>query len=308
MILFTVSPHGFCAGVERAILILEKCLKKYGSPIFVNHQIVHNKFLVEHFEAQGVIFEADINKIPENSVVVFSAHGVSPQYREKCENKKIKIIDSTCPLVLKVHTQVENFAKRGYKIVIIGNKNHQETIGTSGITEVSVIENISDILKLDAKKFENAKTICLTQTTLSVDNTSGLVEALKGKIPHLEVATGICYASQNRQNAIKKLAELCDFIVVIGSRNSSNSNSLVETAISCGCKAILLDDPNKIPNEVWNYEKVGLSSGASVPELLFEQVVGKFKSENKNLEIRAIQTVEEHLSFPLPEDLSSIFE
>ncbi len=297
--LIIASPHGFCAGVERAINILEKSLEKFGAPIYVNHQIVHNEFVVKYFEDKGVIFEADLEKIPKNSIMIFSAHGIPPQYREKCEKKGLRIIDASCPLVLKVHMQVKNFSNKGYKVLVIGQKNHQEMKGVSGVAKIQILENESDIKNLNEEDFKDDKVVCLTQTTLSMDYTKNMIRAVKNKIKHLEVATGICYASQNRQNAVKELAKQCDFVLVIGSRNSSNSNKLVDTAKKLNCKAILIDDPEKIPTEVSSYKNLGLTSGASVPEELFMKIVEKLKSKDKNLLVEKLEVAKEDIKFPL---------
>ncbi len=296
--LLIAVPHGFCAGVKRAILTLETALEKYGSPIYVNHEIVHNSYLVERFKSKGVHFEVNINEIPENSILMISAHGVSTKFRDRCKKRNFKIIDTTCPLVLKVHNEAMQYAKKGYKILIIGHKKHQEIIGTSGVAKMEIIENKEDIEKIDSKKYKNEKVACLTQTTLSIDYTKGLIEKLEKKIPHLETLSDICFSSQNRQTAVKELCKKCDFVIVIGSKNSSNSNKLVDTAISHGCKAKLFENAQTIPKEIFQYETIGLTSGASVPEELTNQVIEKFKS--KNVKIKTIQTSEETSSFPLP--------
>ncbi len=299
--LILISPRGFCAGVDRAIQILDKCLEKFEAPIYVNHEIVHNRFLVEKFKAKGVIFESNLEKIPTNSVLVFSAHGVAPDFRKKCKDKNLHIIDATCPLVNKVHEEAKRFATQNYKIILIGHKRHQEVQGTSGVTEMKLVENLEDIEPLNPTDFVNQKVVCLTQTTLSYDETEELIEKLKNKIPHLEVPKDVCYASQNRQNAVKAATKKCDFIVVLGSKNSSNSNRLVETAKKSGCESALFDQANEIPDQVFQYEKVGLTSGASVPEILIEQVVAKFQEKNPDRKIEVLQTTEESLKFPLPE-------
>ncbi len=300
-----ISPRGFCAGVDRAIQILEKCLEQFGTPVYVNHEIVHNHFLVQKFKEKGVIFEPNLKKIPERSVLVFSAHGVSPDFRSKCEAKNLRIIDATCPLVNKVHEEAKKFAAQNYKIVLIGHKRHQEIQGTSGVTEMQLVENLEDVETLNPTDFENQKVVCLTQTTLSYDETENLIKVLKDKIPHLEVPKDVCYASQNRQNAVKEAAGKCDFLAVLGSKNSSNSNRLVETAQKYGCKSALFDNADEIPEEIFQYERVGLTSGASVPEILIEQTIEKFQQKSPNLEVEILQTKEENLSFPLPEKLNS---
>ncbi len=298
--LLIAAPHGFCAGVDRAIITLNKALDQFGEPLFVNHQIVHNTFLVNYFEQKGVVFEDDILKVPYGSTMIFSAHGVSPQYRKSCQEKGLNIIDATCPLVLKVHLQLSNFVKNGYEVILIGHKKHQEIRGTSGVAPNTIVENIEDVEKLDVDRFIDKKVVCLTQTTLSMDDTSEIISAIKEKIPHVKISKGICYASQNRQNAIKKLAEACDFILVAGSANSSNSNRLVDTAKRNNCPAILLDDPNMIPDEVWKYRNIGLSSGASVPEELFNKFVEQFLKRNPDLKVETLEFIKEDIHFALP--------
>lgn len=301
--LFVAYPHGFCAGVSRAINTLEKAIEKFGTPIFVNHPIVHNNFLVNYFKKKGVKFSIPIEKIPKDSILIFSAHGVSPLFLKKCIARGLKIIDTTCPLVLKVHREAVIFKNNGYEIFFIGQKNHQEAKGTSGVAKIKLIENLSDIKKIKSKDFKNKKVVCLTQTTLSVDDTRVIVKELKKKIPHIELTKDICYASQNRQNAVKRLAEKCDFIAVIGSKNSSNANRLVEVAKSFKKKALLFDSAEKIPKSIFKYKKIGLTAGASAPEILLKQVIEKFKKEIPNLEIIELLTAQENTSFPLPENL-----
>ena len=301
--LLLTSPQGFCAGVQRAILVLEKALEKFGAPIYVNHEIVHNRYLVSRFESLGVIFEPDIKSIPENSVLVFSAHGVSPLFREECQKKNLNIIDATCPLVNKVHEEAKRYKKLGYEIILIGHKNHQEVIGTTGVVKMEVIENMDDIKNLSTEVYKNNKVVCLTQTTLSVDETSGLIEKLKLKIPHLELQTDICYATKNRQNAVKAIAKECDFFIVIGSEASSNSNRLVDTARGQGCEAKLFENVESIPDSVLMRETIGITSGASVPSILVEQVIQYFKMRNPSLKIEQKRLAEERLSFPLPKKL-----
>ena len=256
--------------------------------------------MVELFEKKGVIFETNIEKIPTDSVLVFSAHGVSPDFKEKCKKKKLKIIDATCPLVNKVHQEAKRFAAQGYKIFFIGHKYHQEAQGTLGVVEMQLIETKEDANKIEPENLSKTKAVCLTQTTLSLDETHIIIKTLKSKIPHLEVPKDICYATKNRQNAVKTLAKRGDFLIVIGSKNSSNSNRLVDTATSQGCKSGLFDNVEAIPEDVYKYEKVGLTSGASVPEVLVQQVIDKFQRKNKRLNVETIKIIEENLTFPLP--------
>lgn len=301
--LILASPQGFCAGVQRAILILEKCLAKFPPPIYVNHQIVHNRYLVQHFQSLGVIIEPNINEIPEGSLLVYSAHGVSPVFKKKCEERKFKIIDATCPLVNKVHQEAKRFEGLRYMIILLGHKNHQEVIGTTGVAKMEVIENLDDIIKLSPKKYAKSKVVCLTQTTLSVDETSELIDLLRTKIPHIELQSDICYATQNRQNAVKAMTKKCDFIVVIGSKASSNSNRLVDTACDQGCTAKLFESVEDIHDSILKYNVIGITSGASVPNVLVEQVIQFFQRNNPSVKISQEWLVEESLSFPLLEEL-----
>lgn len=302
--LYLASPRGFCAGVERAITITNKALEKFGTPIYVNHEIVHNKFVVEQFEAQGVIFTDNIDKIPKQSVYIFSAHGVSPLFREKAEAKKLKIIDATCPLVTKVHWEADKFIKEDYKVFYIGQKNHQEFLGVSDIGNIRLLETIEDIENINSEEYKNKKTVCLTQTTLSIEDTEKILKQLKVKIPHLRLPGDICYATTNRQNAIKELTKKCDFIIVIGSKNSSNSNKLVTTALKSNCPSQLFENAQAIPDKMFQYKNVGLTSGASVPDILIQEVIKKCEQKNNNIKTEIIKTSEENIQFPLPKEIS----
>jgi 4-hydroxy-3-methylbut-2-en-1-yl diphosphate reductase len=298
--LFLAYPHGFCAGVKRAVSILEKCLEKYKSPIFVNHEIVHNQYLVDYFKEKGVQFDVPLEKIPQGSLYIFSAHGVSPDFREQCHERGLRVIDATCPLVLKVHREAEIYSKKGYKIIFIGQKQHQECKGTSGVAEMQIIEKLTDIKKITPENYEKQKVICLCQTTMSLDDTEEIILALKEKIPHLEIIKDICYASQNRQKAVKEIAPQCDFIIVLGSKNSSNSNSLVETARKHGSQAELFENLDNFPEDIFEYEKIGITAGASVPENLYKKATKIFQEKNPQMKINTITVAEEKLNFPLP--------
>lgn len=298
--IFLASPRGFCAGVKRAISVVNKSIEQFGTPIYVNHEIVHNQFIVENFKKRGVIFTDDLNKIPEDSVFIFSAHGVSPIFRKEAENKNLKIIDATCPLVTKVHWEAEKFRQENQKIFYIGQKNHQEFLGVSDVGNLELLENVEDTEKINTKDYENQKVVCLSQTTLSVNDASKILDALKQKIPQLKIPGDICYATTNRQEAVEKLAKVCDFIVVIGSKNSSNSNKLVTVSQKFGCDAQLFENAEAIPDEIFEYENIGLTSGASVPDVLIREVLELFKSRVENLEIENIETFEETVEFGLP--------
>ena len=298
--LILASPRGFCAGVERAVSTVEECLTKFGAPIFVNHEIVHNKFIVQNFEKKGVIFTDNLEKIPNNSVYIFSAHGVNPEFRKEVKKKGLRVIDATCPLVQKVHSEAENFAKNGFEIFYIGKANHQEFLGISGIAEIHLIENVEDAENIDIKSFAKKRVVALSQTTLSQKDTSDIFEILRGKFDEIMIPGDICYATQNRQNAIKVLAEKSDAVIVIGSQNSSNSNKLVEVA-GKSCPAILCEDFTEISEDFLNKEVVGISSGASVPEILVKQVINFFKEKNPEIVINTINISQESVKFPLPQ-------
>lgn len=300
--IYLASPRGFCAGVERAIKVVNKAIEQFGTPIYVNHEIVHNQYIVNNFKKQDVIFTDNLKEVPENSVFIFSAHGVSPQFRKKAEAKNLKIIDATCPLVTKVHWEARKFNEENQKIFYIGQKKHQEFLGVSGVGNLELLEKIEDAQKINSKDYENQKVVCLSQTTLSINDTGEILQTLKQKIPHLKIPGDICYATTNRQKAVEALAKVCDFILVIGSKNSSNSNKLVTVAKKFGCEAQLFENAEAIPPEIFKYENIGLTSGASVPEVLVQEVVKLFKGKIKNLEIEAVKTFDETVEFQLPKE------
>lgn len=301
--IFLAAPRGFCAGVERAILIVEKAISKFGTPIYVNHEIVHNRFVVEDFEKKGVIFTEDLENIPQNSVYIFSAHGIDPAIRKKAKAKNLKTIDATCPLVTKVHWEAERFDNKGSYCFYIGQKNHQEYLGVKGVAPLHLLSNKSDVEALSEDEFKNKDVICLTQTTLSVDDTKDIINELKHKIPHLHIPGDICYATTNRQESVKALCEKVDYLIVIGSQNSSNSQKLVSVAKKLGIESALFENVNKIPSNIFEYEHLGITSGASVPEILIEELLNKIKEINPNIEIKSIETKKEDLKFPLPKEL-----
>ena len=299
-------PRGFCAGVDRAIEIVEKTLKKYGPPVYVRHEIVHNKHVVENLKKQGAIFVEELNEIKDNSrPVIFSAHGVPKSVPQQAKKNKIFFIDATCPLVTKVHREAEHLYKNGYQIILIGHKGHPEVLGTMGqIPEGSIklIETVEE-----AKSFENNITkkplAYVTQTTLSVDDTKGIIDTLKKKFPNIKspVKEDICYATTNRQEAVKKIAPLCDMFFVIGSENSSNSKRLVEVAKKSGCKkSYLVDSDKNLPlKEIINCKKIGLASGASAPEKLVQDFIFEIKKHQK-VSIEEITITKENVTFKLP--------
>ena len=302
-----ISPRGFCAGVTRAVDVVLETLKQHGSPVYVKHEIVHNKHVIRDLEQQGTIFIEDVESVPSDRPLIISAHGVSKKVINASKKNNPITIDATCPLVTKVHVQAQKFFNDGLKIILIGHKNHPEVEGTMGqLPEGSIflIEKISDIEKLNFNTEDEIAYI--TQTTLSVDDTNSIILELKKRYPNIKSSPkeDICYATTNRQNAIKAHASKCDSFIVIGSENSSNSNRLVEVAANSGCKnASLLEDASKLNLEEYNNAKIiGISSGASVPDILVKDVVGKFE-EHFNVDIEHATYGEENVSFKLPKEL-----
>ena len=299
------SPRGFCAGVDRAIEIVKKSITKYGAPIYVRHEIVHNKHVVESLKKIGAIFVEELSEIKDKTrPVIFSAHGVPKVVPAEAKNLKMDYIDATCPLVSKVHREAENLNKSGYHVLLIGHKNHPEVVGTMGqIPEgtINLIENIADVKNF--KKKENKKLAFVTQTTLSVDDTKDIINALKEKFSDIKEPKkeDICYATTNRQAAVKKIAKLCDMFFVIGSRNSSNSVRLVEVANNSGCKeAILIHSESNIPMEkITKCQTIGISSGASAPEILVENFINKLKEQFK-VNIEEVEIIKEDITFKIP--------
>ena len=299
------SPRGFCAGVDRAIEIVKKSITKYGAPIYVRHEIVHNKHVVESLKKIGAIFVEELSEIKDKTrPVIFSAHGVPKVVPAEAKNLKMDYIDATCPLVSKVHREAENLNKSGYHVLLIGHKNHPEVVGTMGqIPEgtIDLIENITDVKNF--KKKENKKLAFVTQTTLSVDDTKDIINALKEKFSDIKEPKkeDICYATTNRQAAVKKIAKLCDMFFVIGSRNSSNSVRLVEVANNSGCKeAILIHSESNIPMEkITKCQTIGISSGASAPEILVENFINKLKKQFK-VNIEEVEIIKEDITFKIP--------
>ena len=303
------APLGFCAGVDRAIEIVKKSINKYGAPVYVRHEIVHNKHVVESLKKIGAIFVEELSEINDKTrPVIFSAHGVPKAVPEEANNLKMEYIDATCPLVSKVHREAENLYKNGSHIILIGHKNHPEVIGTMGQIPkdgISLIESIEDVEKYKNKDRKNLAFV--TQTTLSVDDTKEIISALKKKFPEIKEPKkeDICYATTNRQAAVKKIAEKCDMFFVIGSRNSSNSLRLVEVAKNSGCKnSRLIHSESTIPlNEIENYKTIGISSGASAPEILVDNFIKSLKKQFK-IEIKEVEIVKENIIFKIPGKLN----
>ena len=299
-----ISPRGFCAGVTRAIDTVVEVLEKFGPPVYVKHEIVHNKHVIDDLKAKGAIFIEDINDAPIDKPLVFSAHGVAKNILDTAKQMNKYVVDATCPLVTKVHVQAIKFYNLDYKIILIGHKNHPEVEGTLGqlpAGAIVLIENLDDIKNL---KFENEdKLAYVTQTTLSVDDTKEIIDALKKKFPHIKSSPkeDICYATTNRQNAIKDYAHECDSFIVVGSKNSSNSNRLVEVAKKSGCDlSVLLENASNLNIDNYkNHQTIGLSSGASVPDILVQDVISKFR-EAFEINVKEVGAGEENISFKLP--------
>ncbi len=299
------APRGFCAGVDRAIEIVKKSIKKYGAPVYVRHEIVHNKHVVESLKKIGAVFVEELNEIKDKTrPVIFSAHGVPKVVPAEAKELKMDYIDATCPLVSKVHREAENLNKSGFHVLLIGHKNHPEVIGTMGQIpngSIDLIENIEDVNKFEIKG--NGKLAYVTQTTLSVDDTKDIINALKEKFSNIKEPKkeDICYATTNRQAAVKKIAKLCDMFFVIGSRNSSNSLRLVEVANNSGCsEAVLIHSESSIPLEkITKCKTIGISSGASAPEILVENFIKKLK-EQFSVNIEEVEIIKEDITFKIP--------
>ena len=303
------APRGFCAGVERAIEIVKKSIDKYGAPVYVRHEIVHNKHVVDGLKEIGAIFVEELDEIKDKTrPVIFSAHGVPKKVPVEAENFKMEYVDATCPLVSKVHREAENLNKNGLQILLIGHKNHPEVIGTMGQIpegEIDLIENVDD-----ANNYENKskkKLAFVTQTTLSVDDTKEIISALKKKFPEIREPKkeDICYATTNRQAAVKKIAKECDMFFVIGSRNSSNSLRLVEVAKNSGCtNSRLIHSESDVPfEEIEKYKTIGISSGASAPEILVDNFINNLKKKFV-ISMEEVRIVKENITFKIPGKLN----
>ncbi len=303
--IYLASPRGFCAGVDRAIEIVKKSIDKFGSPVYVRHEIVHNKHVVESLKKIGAIFVEEISEIKDKSrPVIFSAHGVPKKVPKEAEELNMKYVDATCPLVSKVHREAENMHKNGYHIILIGHKGHPEVIGTMGqipVNGITLVETVEDVEKIVFKKDE--KLAFITQTTLSVDDTKEIIECLKKRFPQINEPKkeDICYATTNRQAAVKKIAKLCDMFFVIGSRNSSNSKRLVEVASKAGCnQSELIHSESEIPlDKIGKCKTIGISSGASAPEIIVQDFISKIK-EKYDVQIEEVEIVKENVFFKIP--------
>ena len=308
--IYLASPRGFCAGVKRAIEIVEKAINKYGTPVYVRHEIVHNKQVVDELREKGAIFVDELSDVKDSSrPVIFSAHGVPKSVPDEARLKNLSYVDATCPLVSKVHRESEQLHKKGYEIFLIGHKNHPEVIGTMGQLpngSIKLVETKSDVENLKVDNFKKPLAY-ITQTTLSVDDTAEIINALKNKFPEIKgpIKEDICYATTNRQSAVKEIASKCDLFFVVGSRNSSNSVRLVEVAKKAGCKnSQLMHSEKDIPfHEIESSDTIGISSGASAPEKLVQALLNNIKKDRK-VSIEEVVVAEEKVVFKLPKELN----
>ena len=303
------NPRGFCAGVDRAIDIVERAIELFGAPIYVKHEVVHNKFVVDELRNKGAVFVEELNEIPDDTTVIFSAHGVSQAVRKEASDRGLKVFDATCPLVTKVHMEVTRFSKAGHECILIGHVGHPEVEGTMGQFDASqggqmyLVEDIDDVNDLEINDPEHLSYV--TQTTLSMDDTANVIDALRKRFPHIQgpKKDDICYATQNRQDAVKKLAQESDLVLVVGSPNSSNSNRLKEVAERIGTEAYLIDNETEI-NQDWLLGKnnIGLTAGASAPAELVENVIAKLRDWGVSV-ISHQEGKEENITFSLPKEL-----
>lgn len=300
------QPRGFCAGVDRAIEIVERAIALFGAPIFVRHEIVHNAYVVEDLRKKGAVFVEQLEEVPAGSTVIFSAHGVSKAVREEAEARGLRIYDATCPLVTKVHIEVAKMRQEGLDIVMIGHKGHPEVEGTMGQCgeRMYLVESVEDVNALEVD--DPSRIAFVTQTTLSVDDAAHLIAALKARFPSIREPKkqDICYATQNRQDAVKFMAPQCDVVIVVGSPNSSNSNRLREVAEKRGVPAYMVDSPDQIdPAWVEGKRRIGVTAGASAPEVLAQAVIGRLRELGAR-HVRALEGIEENIAFPLPRGLT----
>jgi len=302
------SPRGFCAGVVRAIEIVDLALDCFDGPVFVRREIVHNRHVVRDFEARGVRFVQELDEVPDGATAVFSAHGVSPHVREQAVRRGLRVIDATCPLVTKVHLEAVRFAKMGFEILLVGHANHEEVEGTMGeaATQIRLVSTVDDAESIQVR--DPQRVALITQTTLSMEDTRPIVETLRRRFPeiHVPAKDDICYATQNRQVAVRALAKQAPVILVVGSRNSSNSNRLVEEAQLAGARSYLVDDVTQIdPAWLAGVGTVGITSGASAPEFLVAEIVRRLGGEDA-VEVEEVETVAEDVHFPLPPEVAGV--
>ena len=302
------QPRGFCAGVDRAIEIVERALAMYGAPIYVRHEIVHNAYVVENLRKKGAIFVEELTDVPPGNTLIFSAHGVSQAVRAEAEARGLRIFDATCPLVTKVHVEVAKMRSQGLEIIMIGHKGHPEVEGTMGQSGegMFLVEAIDDVMSLQVA--DESKLAYVTQTTLSVDDAAEVINALKQRFPSITEPKkqDICYATQNRQDAVKFMAPQCDVVVVVGSPNSSNSNRLREVAEKMGVPAYMVDSPDQL-QAAWfdGKRRIGVTAGASAPEVLAQSIVSRLRELGVN-QVKVLEGVEENIAFPLPKGLTPV--
>lgn len=309
MQILLANPRGFCAGVDRAIAIVNRALECFGAPIYVRHEVVHNKFVVDDLKQRGAVFVDELDQVPDDAIVIFSAHGVSKAVQQEAEQRQLKVFDATCPLVTKVHLEVMKYSREGIEAILIGHHGHPEVEGTMGQYdkkyggEIYLVEDEQDVAELQVNDSE--KLAFVTQTTLSIDDTSKVIEALRAKFPMIQGPRkdDICYATQNRQDAVRDLAERCDVVLVVGSPNSSNSNRLRELAERMGKKAFLIDNADEM-EQTWfeRNSKVGVTAGASAPEILIKQVLDRLQ-EWGAIPPQELAGQEENITFSLPKEL-----
>ena len=309
MLIKLANPRGFCAGVDRAIEIVNRALVQFGAPIYVRHEVVHNRTVVSQLRAKGAIFVDELAEVPAGALVIYSAHGVSQAVRLEAAERDLRVFDATCPLVTKVHNEVKRFSKEGRETILIGHEGHPEVEGTMGQfadpNKIHLVETVDDVTTLNIQ--DEGFVSFVTQTTLSVDDTAAVIDALRDKLPTIKgpAKNDICYATQNRQDAVKELAGQCELILVVGSPNSSNSNRLKELASRLGVRSFLIDDESEIVEEWFkDIQTVGITSGASAPESLVEQVVARLKCIEPSV-VENIVTREETMEFSLPKELRS---
>lgn len=300
------NPRGFCAGVDRAIIIVEQALEKFGAPIYVRHEVVHNKFVVDDLKKKGAIFVEELDEVPAGNTVIFSAHGVSKDVRAEAEERGLRVFDATCPLVTKVHVEVEKMRAAGKEIIMIGHKGHPEVEGTMGQSEggMYLVETPEDVEKLEVA--DPAQLAYVTQTTLSIDDASSIVDALKTRFPQIMSprSDSICYATQNRQDAVKVMARDCDLVIVVGSPNSSNSNRLREVAQNQGVESYMVDNASFLdPAWIVGKKRIGVSAGASAPEVLVQEVIRKL-GELGAADVQELSGVVENVVFKIPRNLA----
>ena len=301
------NPRGFCAGVERAIEIVERALELHGAPIYVRHEIVHNKFVVDSLRAKGAVFVEELDEVPTGGIVIFSAHGVSKSIQAEADRRGLKVFDATCPLVSKVHIEVKKMLREGYEIVMIGHRGHPEAEGTMGQSAVGMhlVETLEDVAQLEVDP--GVQLAYVTQTTLSVDDATAMVAALKRRFPQIRgpKKDDICYATQNRQDAVKFMAPQCDVVIVVGSPNSSNSNRLREVAEHMGARAYMVDNAEELrPEWIAGQRRVGVTAGASAPEVLVDELVARLKALGAE-SVRSLKGIEETVVFSLPRQLKA---